>query len=145
MTDTGGASGYGGGFAGQSTGGAMTGSGGSAGGATPHTVACGAKPCQVGSQLTSACCVSGLSLATVCIPTLGAGCANGGAAVTCDDAADCADGEICCGDSVGMVPITVCAKNCKAGQDQLCRTDDECKGGGGCGPIDAQPEYSHCN
>jgi hypothetical protein len=30
-----------------------------------------------------------------------------------------------------MVPITVCAKNCKAG--------------GGCGPIDAQPEYSHCN
>jgi hypothetical protein len=125
-------------------GGQTPGTGGSTAGATPHSVACGATSCQVGSALSSACCVSPVPLATVCIPTLGAGCANAGAAVTCDDAADCMPGEICCRDSVASFPITVCAKDCKDGLDQLCRTDAECKRGGSCEPMDAQPQYSRC-
>ena len=122
----------------------MTGNGGSTSGATPHIVACDGMPCQVGSALTSACCLSPVPLATVCIPTLGGGCANGGAAITCDDASDCTSGQICCADSVGNLPITVCSKSCKDGMDQLCRTNDECKQGGSCEPVDAQPEYSRC-
>jgi hypothetical protein len=140
--DTGGAAGSGG-AGGDGAGGQMAGKGGSTA-ATPHSVACGATTCQVGSALMSACCVSPVQLATVCISTILTGCANGGAAVTCDDATDCVSGEICCADSVGNLPITVCAKSCNDGLDQLCRTKEECKQGRSCEPIDAQPQYSRC-
>jgi hypothetical protein len=64
--------------------------------------------------------------------------------LTCDDAADCAAGEICCADSAGNQLLTLCLRDCKDGVEQLCRTDAECKKGGGCAPFDMQPDYGHC-
>lgn len=139
----GGTNGTGGGSGGTGTGGSQTVNGGSAG-ATPHSVPCGATPCMVGSTLGGVCCLSPISIATMCLPTLGAGCANGGTAVSCDDAADCMAGEICCADSAGNQLVTVCLRDCKDGVEQLCRTDAECRKGGGCEPFDMQPDFSHC-
>jgi hypothetical protein len=128
--------------------GGIVGAGGSPGTPTPGIVACGTTTCTIGDVLQSACCVSALPQATVCIPTLGAGCANVGTIVACDDAADCMNGQVCCASmpgGAGTTPTAACEMTqCKDGARQLCRTDAECRGKGTCQRAPEQPEYSVC-
>lgn len=104
--------------------------------ATPGVIACAGTPCTIAGTIPNVCCSGGLT--SSCLPQF-PGCVQFGVSYACDDAADCANGNICCGSTLGAS----CAKTCTGNQFQLCRTNDECKAGE-CRPVTTAREYSAC-
>jgi hypothetical protein len=107
---------------------AATGGAAGSGTSTPGTVACVGGPC------TGTCCRGALA-GVECLPLI---CPSGGAALACDDRADCTGGKLCCG---SIQKGASCAATCTGGQ--LCRTNDECQSGQ-CRPLGEDPRYSEC-
>jgi hypothetical protein len=155
--DTSGSGGAGGGTAAGGKGGAQpggTGGGRSAGSggvandsgvptgvATPMSISCGTSTCTITSGLTDVCCALPLAFPpfpTGCFPVF-PGCVTTGVPFACDDAADCTNGDVCCGSTAG----TACGKTCPSGKVQFCRTNAECNGGE-CRPWSTATEYSTC-
>lgn len=82
------------------------------------------------------CCSSKSAWAkntTTCKPTCG-----GERTIACDDAADCATGQVCCmtTDGASQALGAACASSCSGGQQQLCSIEaSECTGGKSCSPL----------
>ncbi len=122
-------------------GGANRDAGNATAGATPMAISCGTSTCTITTGLTDVCCALPLSFPpfpTGCFPSF-PGCVTTGVPFACDDAADCASGNICCGSTSG----TGCSKACSTGSVQFCRTNGECNRGT-CRPWSTAKEYSTC-
>lgn len=122
------------------------GNGGTSSGPTPGSVLCAGSPCAltVSGVVAEACCVAASPYPTLCLPLVQGECSNMGTPVACDDATDCAMGQVCCADNSGATPSAACAAHCDDGGEQLCRTDAECKGNGTCRPSSNGSDYSSC-
>lgn len=105
-------------------------------GSNPKQITCGAATCDTTKDDgTEICCwTDGKQTQAACGTAAEGGCPDGddfaGYNISCDEAADCGDGEVCCfGDGQ-----TTCAGNCEndvgtpQGQStiQVCKTDKEC-------------------
>lgn len=87
----------------------------------PDNVTCGGSPC---NTTTDHCCETADS--GTCQPLNGA-CAAGALSLECNEAADCAGGNVCCTAlAYGQHATTCTAGACAPGTFQLCRTDSEC-------------------
>ena len=63
----------------------------------------------------------------------GVGCEDGSFPMTCDEAADCGNGELCCVESDRVRCVVNCASPTKTRPvTQLCGTDTECGAGNSC-------------
>lgn len=98
----------------------------------PGNVQCDGKPCAVADHF---CCDQ--KNAASCMPRPRPGtCA--GPQRECDEAADCADGNVCCippNQAVTLAYFATCAKTCGLNDPfsyQLCKTDSECENGKPC-------------
>lgn len=99
--------------------------------AGPGKVACGSTECDTA---TDSCCAKtsfgdgGLTTETVCQPKADQ-CNNGiGGSFACDEAADCAGGEVCCR---GFTGASCKAGACGFGTVQVCSGAAECTNDGG--------------
>ena len=96
-------------------------------GPLPGEIACGASPCPVPA---SQCC-SDVDAST-CDP---AGSACTGLVRTCDEAADCDPGEVCCVTQIAPKRFaTACKASCDVGEPQACASSAECGDAGACLP-----------
>jgi hypothetical protein len=113
---------------------------------TPGVVFCGGSDCLLsGSPGGNYCCVGMPPVPTSCLPAL-TGCTIqlGSATVACDDAADCQNGQVCCGALSGSGTGARCSNGCGGSSFQFCRTNRECQGQQRCRPIQDAPNYSRC-
>ena len=113
------------------------------GAATAGSVFCGGTACTLAGTPGNTCCVGLVPFPTTCLPTF-PGCVNAGvSSISCDDAADCDSGKVCCGSMKSKNLSASCAASCDGGTFQVCRTNAEC-GGGTCEPIQDMPDYGQC-
>lgn len=102
----------------------------------PGTVTCGAATC---STSTQQCCFNPQDAgASQCAPVGDGGCSPGTFSQTCNEAADCAGGNVCClSASLGIPPDikAACETSCSGFSLQLCKTSAECKNGQPCGAF----------
>ena len=105
------------------------------------SVPCGDETCPVsggslGSENASFCCLQGPASRASC--ESGAVTACQGHVLMCDEAADCADGMLCCAEVMRDGPRPHLAATCRptcitgAPRVQVCTTDQECENGGSC-------------
>jgi hypothetical protein len=100
-----------------------------------HKIYCGASNCD---GATEDCCVDTTNGTSSCAPK--GTCPTDKAGLGCDEAADCAAGEVCCFTASGTTPTgSLCQTGpCGLGEfSQTCRSDAECNSGscgtGSCG------------
>lgn len=96
----------------------------------PNKVYCGASSCDATSQ---DCCVDTKTGQSACAAK--GTCPVGKAGLGCDEAGDCAAGEVCCFTASGITPTgSICQTGpCGLGDfSQSCRGDAECAGSGQC-------------
>jgi hypothetical protein len=113
---------------------------GAAPGSTKGSVACGATPCALGPPNDYSCC---LTVTAFCAPAVGC-LVIPGIPMSCDDAADCPPGSVCCYTLSTSGIGSTCAPSCDAQSDQLCRTDGECPLGTTCKTHAQNPDYESC-
>lgn len=102
--------------------------GGSEGAPTPGQVACDTETCSMGGFPGDVCCLATMGVfPTTCAPSF-PGCITGGVALSCDDATDCAPGQICCFSAGSITELggSRCESGCGPRTVQLCRTNSEC-------------------
>lgn len=112
----------------------------------PGLIGCGTTTCKssggiLGSATSSYCCVERANggLISTCKNAAVSSC--NGHRFLCDEAADCTNG-VCCVEvqtSGGSVrALSACRSSCATGASrfQVCKTDDECEGGGTCKAYD---------
>jgi hypothetical protein len=95
-------------------------------------VLCGAQSCDTPSQY---CCVSRNTdgSTTPACRADGTTCDNPAIEMHCDEAGDCAEGQICCSAlGAGGAPLLTCAPSCGMFGVQVCRTSAECRNGKPC-------------
>src|SRR5579883_1153136 len=101
-----------------SSGGDGSSSGGDSG--SMGTIACGnGMTCNAATEV---CCATGQGM-TSCTP---AGQCQG-LPIACESAANCSNGEVCCGSFMGGGGGAMCAASCGMGEIQLCAMSTECK------------------
>jgi hypothetical protein len=110
---------------------------------SPGSIECAGMACVIAGTPTNTCCVGPLPFPTSCLPTF-PGCVNGGGMpIGCDDAADCPNGQLCCGNLSGQSAGSRCAATCPSPSIQICRTHAECHSRK-CAPIFQAPQYGAC-
>jgi hypothetical protein len=114
------------------------------GGPSAGVIVCAGTQCAIAGTPTNTCCVGAGLFPTQCLPSFPGCGVTAGFAISCDDTADCASGQICCGALSGASAGSRCAATCDSSSFQLCRADAQCPGKA-CRPIAAAPAYSACN
>lgn len=111
--------------------------------ATPGTIFCAGTECTIAGTPTNTCCVGIPPFPTTCLPSF-PGCVNAGIiSIACDDAADCLNGQVCCGNLSGQNAGSRCASTCASPSFQVCRTSAECPSHR-CAPLAQAQEYGAC-
>lgn len=141
LDDDGGEEGSGGASA--STGGGAEGQGGSNTEGTPGTVQCGAEVCSLPDEKccgeTSACIPSADSCPEVPCAFFCEGSGGMGVVeISCDDAADCADGQVCCAEYADSNHATIACGNAPCPTYEVCIPDGTCSDGLTC--VEALPK-----
>jgi len=93
----------------------------------PLMLPCGSSTCNTN---TDYCCVENADAGGTrrCVAPNGS-CSPPATSISCKEAADCADGAVCCANfpSLGVQGATSCLASCTGTQNvPICRTDDEC-------------------
>jgi hypothetical protein len=96
---------------------------------TPHSVACGSSPC---TTPTDVCCAATFTegAPTGTCTAAATGCL-GTTDVACEEAADCASGQVCCQTVAAITNdlTATCQTSCAVGSYQICRSTTECTTG----------------
>lgn len=95
----------------------------------PTEVVCGSIVCTTPDEF---CCISADAGPPACLD-VSASCPAPVAELYCDEAADCASGQVCCATVRSGFPVQYCASSCSGPSSvQVCRTTSECTNGQPC-------------